>query len=132
MATTTILFATDEVVPTPSVSSVHVVSGDGIHLAIEGDGTAVLYFSADLAKILSPAPESTFVLSGTTEVTYTFTSSEEGMYQILVSGENEGKPHFTAPASSYLEITRMLSSGDAGLPIPFGGSRGNNAKTVKP
>ena len=132
--TTSIVFTHDGGTPVPSVSSVPVVQGDSFELSVADGGKAVIYFSPELAAIVSPAPGTSLTLGQGSKAQFTFLSSERGAYSLVAAREGDAAPtrfrtepsSFRTEPSSHVAIGSTFHTLDFGFPISGGGTVSNN------
>ncbi len=125
--TTSIVFTHDGGTPVPSVSSVPVVQGDSFELSVADGGKAVIYFSPELAAIVSPAPGTSLTLGQGSKAQFTFLSSERGAYSLVAVREGDAAPtRFRTEPSSHVAIETTFHTLDFGFPISGGGTVSNN------
>ena len=125
--TTSIVFTHADKIPVPSVFSAPVAQGDTLELSIGDDGKAVVYFSPELAGILSPSPGTSLTLSPGSKAAFTFQSSAPGAYSIVATRENDPAPaRFSTVPSSHVKIDSSFHSENIAFPVDGGRAASNN------
>jgi len=91
MANTTVTVSPNQIgLPAPDTRAVHVTQGDTLTIEAS-DCDPTIFFSPGVAAVLSPQPDDSIDLSDGDSLTFTFTTSAPGAYEIDVG--NGGVMH---------------------------------------
>ena len=125
--TTSILFTHSGGTPVPSVFSIPVAQGDTFEMSVAGDGEAVIFFSPELAAIVSPAPGTSVALSPGSTAAFTFLSSGPGAYSLVAARKEDAAPtRFASVPSHHVKIDSTFQSHGVAFPVSGGGTASNN------
>jgi hypothetical protein len=84
MANTTVTVSPNSIgLPAPDTRAVHVVQGDTLTIEAS-DCDPTIFFSPGVTAVLSPAPDPSMDMSDGDSLTFTFTTSAPGAYEIDV------------------------------------------------
>lgn len=105
---------------------VPVVHGDTLTIGTQDGSPFSLYFSPEATAVLTPKPESPFVVPHGTKANFTFESSQDGAYTVYYGALDATAPSmFPTEVSNRLYLA-TLSSGSGS----FTGPGGNESMTT--
>ena len=108
------------------VESVVVVEGDTLTIGTQDGSPFSLFFSPDAIAVLSPAPETPFVVPQSTKASFTFTSSKAAAYTAYYGPINSSAPSVYPPEiSEQLYFTPIAT-----ITVGFSGPGGNDSMTT--
>jgi hypothetical protein len=103
MADTNVSFTTDEGELLANYNWLPLIAGDTISFEAPTTGPQpVLFFSPDLAKVLTPTPSNPVTIGNAAPLVFTVGAAQPGAYTIVVASSPEIPPYFPDRSSTSL------------------------------